>query len=474
MAWPPSPRPPSRRLVGAAAVALLLLSLVLVLVLPGDPPEQPRVFAHYFPTFPVSFDNLDPAVDYYAVEYLAPDGESGKHLAYGGWLRDRPLTRAPLAGDWRATDMRAEVNAAADAGIDGFFVDVLYLSGGYWDRVVALMNAAHDSGRGVVVVPQLDMNSRAGQATIAEVAAAVAQLAAMPAAYRLDSGAMVLSAFRAEVHPPSWWVELMDVLRTQYGVATVFAPTLLDAGANLSAFAPISWAVGEWGTHSPGAALARTDYAAKAHALGTRWVAPVNVQSERPYAYKYWEAGNLSQLRASWSRAIGDGADMVLMVTWNDYSEGSAFAPSVGHGYALLQANAYYAEAFRTGAEPAVTQDLLVVSHRSQAHDTIPLLEQGLMALGSASTDPARDNVEIQAFLTAPATLTLKVGTGTYTFSAPAGVSVHTAPLRPGRVSATATRGGTTIATVTSPYEITTTPPVQDLQYHATSSKPQP
>ncbi|MDP9416414.1 MAG: hypothetical protein M3P48_00915, partial [Actinomycetota bacterium] len=55
---------------------------------------SPRlVFAHYMPSLPISLDNQDPSTDYYARNFLTPTGEGGKHVAYGGYLRDRPMPR---------------------------------------------------------------------------------------------------------------------------------------------------------------------------------------------------------------------------------------------------------------------------------------------------------------------------------------------------------------------------------------------
>ncbi len=60
-----------------------------------------KVFAHYFPPFPISIDNKDASVDYYATQYLTPGGESNKHIAYGGFFasaRCRVTSILPLIG----------------------------------------------------------------------------------------------------------------------------------------------------------------------------------------------------------------------------------------------------------------------------------------------------------------------------------------------------------------------------------------
>src|SRR4051812_7202543 len=50
-----------------------------------------KAFAHYFPPFPISFENADPTLDYYSVNYLQPSGENGAFRFCGGFLRERPL-----------------------------------------------------------------------------------------------------------------------------------------------------------------------------------------------------------------------------------------------------------------------------------------------------------------------------------------------------------------------------------------------
>lgn len=46
----------------------------------------------------------------------------------------------------------------------------------------------------------------------------------------------------------------------------------------------------------------------------------------------YDEANNSENLRLTWQQAIDGGADWGQLVTWNDYAEGTQFAPSVHSG----------------------------------------------------------------------------------------------------------------------------------------------
>src|SRR5271170_1779322 len=70
-----------------------------------------KVFAHYFAPFPISLDNTPAATDYYTVDYLAPDGEGGKHVTCGGFLRERPLPQTPWGDgiDYESANLQIEI-----------------------------------------------------------------------------------------------------------------------------------------------------------------------------------------------------------------------------------------------------------------------------------------------------------------------------------------------------------------------------
>ena len=424
-----------------AATAAVDFSQPLAFGLPARSTHQKLVFAHYFPPYPISLDNKAPDADYYAVNYLKPSGENGTFANIGGLLRDRPIGRAPLAGDWKLADAKTEIAQAKAAGIDGWTVDILGLTGANWDRVVRVVDAA-DADGGFKIMLNLDMNSGAGTADPSVIAANIVSLAKRPSIYRIGTADFVLGAFKAENKTPTWWKALMTDITAQTGLKVNFIPTVLNVTANLANFAPISYGIGNWGVRNPANILAGPNYAAQAHALGLKWMSPIAIQDERPNQKMYDEAANTETLRASWQRAISDQADLVQLVTWNDYSEGTSFAPSAGHGYSFLDISAYWESQFQTGSAPTVVRDAVYVTHRIQKFATVPTFTQLLMTLTNASaTKVARDTVEVLTFLTAPATVTVNVGTKTYTYTAPAGISYQLYPLEIGHVKASAVRG---------------------------------
>jgi hypothetical protein len=199
-------------------------------------------------------------------------------------------------------------------------------------------------------------------------------------------------------------------------------------------------------------------------------MAPVRVQDVRPRSGTYEEPQNSTTLRQTWTAAITGGADWVVLNTWNDYSEGTSFAPSAHHGWSFLDISAYYLTWWRTGRPPAVARDAVYLTHRVQPYAAVPTFRQRVLMRPLPGSTAPRDTVEALLFLRAPATVTLRVGDRVDRWVAPAGVSARTVPLATGSVSARVERSGRVVTKVTSPYRVRAEPPVQDLEYYAVSS----
>jgi hypothetical protein len=451
--------------LGRAAPVLLLRTTKA-----SSPRGKRMVFAHYFPPFPISLDNLPPSKDYYARNYLTINGEGGKHRAYGGLLRDRPIGRSPRPGNWRRTDLRTEIRQAKAAGIDGFTTDVLTLSGSNWDATRNLMKAADAEG-GFKVIPQLDAAASGTSESPERTAAAMSRLMRHPSAQKIG-GDYVLSAFCAENMPVSWWKAVITQLEQHHDRPIKFIPIFVNpSDTNLRSFAPISYGLGNWGYRDPEGAAASENYAAKAHALGKKWMQPVAVQDARPRSSTYAEAGNTETLRTTWSRAISDGADFVQLTTWNDYSESTSFAPSVSHGEVFLDISSYYLKWFTEGTPPRIASDQLYLTHRIHPWQakTTSGINNMRPTLGGYKFSP-RDTVEGLVFLTERADVTVTSGGNSRTASLPAGISAILVPLAAGYPSATISRKSAVVKTINSPYRVTLTPVVQDMQYFAFGS----
>ena len=446
-------------------------------VLPFDMPsptqldQSPRMaFAHYFPPYPVSIDNKEPSVDYYERGYLDPDGENGKHSAYGGLLRDRPLPRPPVSSGFEAADFEREVRQAIAGGLDGFTVDILGLSGRNWDRIIALLQAANRVDPTFEIMLMPDMSTLDDESPAA-LASAMATLAKYPAAFRLDDGRLVISPFKAEGQSADWWKSWMSRMDSSYGIDVAFVPTFLDWKKYAPSFAPISYGISAWGVRNPDSNQNAVQNAETVHNMGKLWMAPVSVQDVRPNQGIYEEAGNTETLRITWNGAIDGKAEWVHIPTWNDYSEGTQLAPSAQHGWTYLDLTSYYVTKWKTGTAPKIVRDTVYVTHRTQPYAAMPTYDQTKLMQLRSGTTPPRDTVEALTFLTAPAKVRLSVGSTVTTYDAPAGVFAKVVPLKAGTVSVEVVRDGSTTTSVTSPYTVTTKPYVQDLQYHGVSSR---
>ncbi|MEV0201676.1 endo-1,3-alpha-glucanase family glycosylhydrolase [Nonomuraea sp. NPDC050691] len=427
-----------------------------------------KVFAHYFPPYPISLDNQAPANDYYARNYLKPEGENGKHSAYGGLLRDRPIGRSPLSGEYALEDLKREVRQAIAAGLDGFTVDILSVSSSNWTRVQNLVKAAAavDTGFKIVLMPDMNGLASVDSATLAT---SLAKLASSSPVYKLGDGRLVVAPYKAENRTASWWSTWMKTMQDDHGIKVALVPTFLDFTKNRDAFASISYGFSNWGNRNTAANASLATNISRAHTMGKIWMQPVSAQDSRPNQGIYDEAGNTENLRLTWKGAIDSGADWVQLTTWNDYSEGTQFAPSAHNGWTYLDISSYYLTCFKLGC-PKVTNDVLYLTHRIQPAAAQPTYAQTkLMKLRGGST-PARDTVEVLTMLTASTAVTVMVGGQKQTYTAPAGVSAKTFPLATGAVSASAARGGSVVAKAVSTAEVKARPSVQTLQYYGVSS----
>ncbi len=446
--------------------------------LPIDLPSQAtlkssthKVFAHYFTPYPISIDNKDSSVDYYTLQYLDPNGESGMHAAYGGLLRERPLPRpVDPSADWQLDDMKTEVMNADAAGLDGFTIDMLSLTGYNWTRLVTLVQAAQavDPSFHIVLMPD------ATTSTVSDPAALAAAIAGLVGTYgktlyTLEDGRLVISPFDPEVVGAAYWQAWITTMKTQYSIDVALVPCFLNYGANVAAFDAFSYGFSNWGSRNPldngNIASAITD----AHGRNKIWMQPVSIQDERPRSKIYDEANNSENLRVTWNGAVA-GADWVQIPTWNDYSEGAEVAPSTGTGWSPLDISAYYLVQLKLGAAPPIVRDVIYLSHRVQQAGATVTNETEPMVL-RANGSPARDDVEVLSFLTAPASIDVTIGGVKQTYAAPAGIYAQTYPLGAGAISAAASRNATVIATATSPYPVVMgSVPIQDLGYRFTSS----
>jgi hypothetical protein len=433
-----------------------------------------KVFAHYLGQYPRSIENATPALDYYSSQYLRASGEGGIHAAYGGFSRDRNLERAPIPGDYALADAKWEIQAAQKVGIDGFFVDILTFSGMQMNLYHKLTDAAVGLKSGFKIIPMLDASGGVvPTATPIEVSAALGYFVGKPSSYYLNDGRYLVASFLAEAQTPSWWTQRLTAIESQYGTKTGFLSTFNDV-SNVSKYASISAVTGGWSYGAdPAYATASSSASSTAHAAGVQWMGAALTQNIRPGQHTFDEAANSEALRASWARIIRENAEMVQVVTWNDFSEGGQIVPSVARSWGPATIIAYHAQEWKTGVTPSIVSDELILSHRDQRLTGATYQSgQSLMMTQrvTGAQTPVRDRVEALTYLTAPAVVTVRVGGVAHSYTAPAGEHAQTFANAVGTVSGAMVRAGVLLASVTSPFPVTATPVSQDRQYFFVSS----
>jgi len=451
---------------GSAACSLLPFAKPAASALQGYPK---KVFAYYFPPFPLSVDNKNPSIDSYSKWVDSYNSVNG---AYD--LRDRPLTPVPsTASNWKQADFEVEVRQAEAAGLDGFIWEGHNTgSDARWAELPDMLAAAHAVDPGFKIMLSTDFPTTAGASTDS-VYSMVMDVKNSPNLYKDANGNIVLAPFYPERQPIAWWTGLVNRLAAA-GVKTTLRPIFLSWASgqypewNVSQLSGYS----QWGTRTDSGVAGLTMDSQQAHARGKSWMQPIAFEDTRSYDGRYWESSNSSLLRDEFTSAIQNGAESIALITWNDYTE-SWMAPSEARGYAVLDISAYYNDWFKTGSAPAITNDALYWFHRSQPptapYAKTPTGRSGQsVVMGIAGGDPASNQVELLAFLKSPGTLVIKQGATVKTMSAPAGVTSFKVPLVPGTTPVfQLQRSGTTTLTQTSDTPIRSTVTYQDMMYHA-------
>lgn len=430
------------------------------------------VIAHYHPFYPLSKDDEPASGDAYTTRYLNVLGEGGRHVAYGGYLRDRPLPREPRGTSYQIKDMRTEVRRAVAAGLDGFSVNLIGTHGSSSDsRLSLLLEAAADISPAFSITLMPDLYpAQVPVPTPTEMAEYLATVGRHPNVHRTEQGRLVVAPFGADREGAAYWTQVLVLMRQLYGEDPFFVPCLLDYWRSAPSMAPISDGLSAWGYRNVGADESNdvAGMARDAHARGKLWMHPVAYGDSRPSKATYNESANTSLLRHTFTTASKESAEWVQVITWNDYAENTFVSPSPSIGWAVLDLVSYYADAFRSGHAPHITRDVGYLSYRRQFHTT-PGSLQPVSPTARAGTAP-RDQIEALAFLRKPARLIIRVGETLKKRRVGAGVKVLRAPLDVGVPSLVVKRAGRTVARVTGIFPVVSAPEVFTANYYIVSS----
>jgi hypothetical protein len=360
------------------------------------------------------------------------------------------------APNWQQQNMEIEIADAISGGIDGFTFDYgpsTQGPGGALRTMLAAAKAISPAFR-VVLMPDMDQFGASSLAASVGVHDEVVALANDPTLYHLADGRLLVAPFNPELLPPKWWATMLRRWHND-GVAVAFMPVFVGfSEAKVAAFAPLSYAIADWGAREMSTTAAEVTRPTIAHRYGKPFMAAVAPQDYRPKSFRYWESGNSTAFRNAWMSAINGGADWVQVVTWNDYSESTQIEPStnlVGDletGYFDL--NSYYAQWFKSGQPAPIAHDVLYYFLRRERTDA-PAPAQGQpTVLGPYAVDPPQNQIEVLALLTAPGTLQIQIGDDVYTQPAGIGMTSFKIPLTDGQPRFVLLRGGRAVVDVTA------------------------
>jgi len=423
-----------------------------------------RVFFHYFPPFPLSFDNKQSSADYYNEQYLRREGEHGKYADVGGYLRERPLPIGPWQSSfWRHINYAVEIQRARTAGADGFLVDVLRLPPDPgWERVRELFETASAICSDFKIIPGPDcvalhtLDAEALQSALMEVAQ-------YNSAFRVPDGRLLVAPFAAEKYPEKFWQRLIEI--ANLGTSPVaLMPVLLDPQL-AGRFAQFSYGISYWGVRD--AEEFEDGKQDQVHrslsSLYRVLMLPVTGQDSRPKSAFFWEPQNTLLFRTAWRKAIEENAQYVQVITWNDYSESTEVSPSSGIQFLFFDLSTYYISWLKMGRQPDVIRDALYYCHRRQMIDQRshngdrPMRDMGPTAI--------KNDIELIALLRQPGVLEIEIGSNKYNKPAESGLTAFQVPAQPGIPVFRVFRGGQIILERQSDWAIEGQPSRSDLLY---------
>ncbi|MBI4977723.1 MAG: hypothetical protein HZC28_09585 [Spirochaetes bacterium] len=445
-----------------------------------------KVFAHYH-IFAKNMGGSTRPIesDYYSAGWLHINGENNKHKTQGGYLRDRPLSVPPNPSmndeDFAKLCAETDITDGINAGLDGFIINFTSAStnDNWWKgtyRGVWEASKRIAPWFSMMLMPDCTIGFKDGD--VNKFLELLNRVKDEPNVFRHDEK-IVLAPYYGEKYSPEKWKEMLAKFN-ENGTPVFFIPCVQGFSRLAPTYAGTAHGLAEWSAICDTVGNATNESARTAtklvHDAGySIWMQPVRPQDFRPHAGTVNEAGNTTLLRESWMRAIEGGADWVQIVTWSDHYESSAIRPTVGAQYLFSDLSAYYSAWFKAGKPPAITRDALMYCHRLHSSKAAPdtTLQTKGLPIKFRGGNPV-DEIEMLAFLTAPATLTIVIGDKTYTQNADAGLSSFTVPLAEGRPVFSIARGGRDIVRTRSRYTISDRIIFSDFMYFGGSSLREP
>merc|ERR1711915_213568 len=166
-----------------------------------------------------------------------------------------------------------------------------------------------------------------------------------------------------------------------------------------------------------------------------------------------------------WQQIINLNPPLVEIVTWNDWLESSYVAPPLSQGdnamsvasfthQAYLDLGEHYIRWYKTGSEPAVTEDALYLFYYTQSKNANATTDSCKVL----HSDELSDKVYVTTVLTENASVVLTSGgVVSQPFNATPGINTYSMDFSEGQQSATVSRGGSVVKSVSGGIQISNT-----------------
>ena len=364
-----------------------------------------------------------------------------------------------------------DIQDAQAAGIDGFALDCGEWNGPDWyyqARVNMMYAAAEQLGTGFKLFFSVD------ETNVTDIVAMISSHATNPNSLRYQGKLVVSTSGQSSV---DWQNSVFPPL-SKAGISVFFVPYFLPAQGFTWNYSGIHNLVTNYnsilnGLYYFAAGLASTvtnhnqAYAQACQSAGKLFMAgysPHYWGCAQPTAGRqYFETQGGEGTINEWMWIIANQPDWVEISTWNDFNEStyslaltnpaqyeSELQSPVRYSHAgYLELAKHYIAWYKSGQEPAITNDALFYFYRTHSTNLVALDTNDIPV--TAFNGDVQDVIYNTLFLTAPAQLVISSGANVTTNMLAAGLQQLRTPFAPGPQTFTLTRNGLPVISVQGP-----------------------
>lgn len=170
---------------------------------------------------------------------------------------------------------------------------------------------------------------------------------------------------------------------------------------------------------------------------------------------KYIVTGLSQTFRQCWEFAMKNDAQVMNIITWNDYPEGHHLAPEVNHNYGFSVLNQYYKSVWEGTPSPYADRDVAIAFFKKYKSTVTPSpYNVQVYTIGKTANVATEDSIDVVTILPTPGQLRVNGET----VNVPAGLTSTKFKSQPGAVSVAVLRNGVVTKSFVTPEWITDKP----------------